>query len=147
MNGTSTAPATASKAPILIDALNYSVSTLLVVFLAYVVLVLTSGRIVRGTLRYANIDPTSGEEDQPRVDTGRAIGKVENVLVLTLMIMQAYTALGVIFAAKSLVRKDDMSGGDTSYYLTGTLANFTYSIAVGVGVHVLLWLILSASLF
>lgn len=147
MNGTGGTPATASKAPILIDGLNHSVVTLLVVFVAYVVLLATSGRIVRATLRYAKIDPTGGDDDEPTVDTGRAIGKVENVLVLTLMIMQAYTALGVIFAAKSLVRKDDMSGGDTSYYLTGTLANFTFSIAIGVGLHVLLWLIVSAGLF
>ena len=57
------------------------------------------------------------------------------------MMLEAYTALGVIFAAKSIVRKSDMDKGDTTYYLTGTLSNFTYSVIIGVSLHVILWLI------
>lgn len=173
--------ATGSNAPILVEALNYSLWMGLLIGVTYAFLVTTSGRVVRRTLAYAGIEigerrdehsagadavesagdgkkTTDGDDggdsgvdgdhaDQQAVDTGRAIGKLENVLVLTLMVMEAYTALGVIFAAKSLVRKDDMSGGDTSYYLTGTLANFTYSIAVGTVLHVVLWVVLSYGLF
>lgn len=65
-------------------------------------------------------------------DTGWLIGRLENVLVLTLVIAGAYTALSVIFAAKSWVRMDDTASGNTTYYLAGTLLNFTYSVAVGV---------------
>lgn len=38
----------------------------------------------------------------------------------------------VVFAAKSIVRREDMTSGDTTWYLAGTLVNFTYSIVVGV---------------
>lgn len=66
-------------------------------------------------------------EIQRRQDTGTVIGKIENVLVLVLVLLGAYTALSVVFAGKSIVRKDDMGRGDTSYYLTGTIANVAFS--------------------
>ncbi|MEF8773333.1 MAG: hypothetical protein V5A23_08000 [Halobacteriales archaeon] len=87
---------------------------------SYPVLVLTSGHVVRHALDIAGQDP--GEE---QADTGQVIGKLENVLVLTVVHLHAFTALGLIFAAKSLVRKEDVDSGDTTYYLTVTLANFT----------------------
>lgn len=76
-------------------------------------------------------DPKEGISQGER-DTGRIIGKCENVLVYTLVVLGAYTALGLVFAAKSLVRKEDIDSDDTAYYLAGTLINFTYSILVGV---------------
>lgn len=66
-------------------------------------------------------------------DTGWLIGRLENVLVLTLVIAGEYTALSIIFAAKSWVRREDTASGNTTYYLAGTLVNFTYSIVVGIG--------------
>ena len=66
-------------------------------------------------------------------DTGWLIGRCENVLVLSLVLVGEYTALSVIFAAKSWVRRDDTASGNTTYYLAGTLVNFTYSIVVGLG--------------
>lgn len=66
------------------------------------------------------------------VDTGWLIGRLENVLVLTLVIASQYTALSIIFAAKSWVRREDTSSENTTYYLAGTLVNFTYSIIVGI---------------
>jgi len=80
----------------------------------------------------------TGDGEDNTEDTGKAIGKTENVLILSLMLLEAYTALGVIFAAKSIVRKSDMDQRDTSYYLTGTMANFTYSVVVGLLLHVAL---------
>lgn len=75
------------------------------------------------------------------VDTGWLIGRLENVLVLTLVITGEYTALSIIFAAKSWVRREDTSSENTTYYLAGTLVNFTYSILVGIGVVRVLTLI------
>lgn len=66
-------------------------------------------------------------------DTGWLIGRLENVLVLTLVVVGEYTALSIIFAAKSWVRREDTASGNTTYYLAGTLVNFTYSIIVGLG--------------
>ncbi|MHB9288918.1 hypothetical protein ACKVMT_17965 [Halobacteriales archaeon Cl-PHB] len=94
---------------------------------AYGLLLATSGWVVRGALWFAGAQP-----DESQVDTGRAIGKVENVLVLTFALLGAYTALTVAFAAKSIVRYKDVTSGDTTYYLTGSITNVTYSLLYGV---------------
>jgi len=92
------------------------------------VLVATSGYVVRFSLRYAlgpDYEQSIGSEVK---DTGFVIGKTENVLVYVLILAGAYTALALIFAAKSLVRREDITSGDTTYYLAGTMVNFTYSV-------------------
>lgn len=88
----------------------------------------TSGFVVRLSLTYAlgpDYDESIGSEVK---DTGFVIGKAENVLVYVLILAGAYTALALIFAAKSLVRREDITSGDTTYYLAGTMVNFTYSV-------------------
>lgn len=100
---------------------------------AYAFLLATSGFVVSGALHVARIDPL--EED---VDTGRAVGKIENVLVLTLTLLGAFTALAIVFTAKSIVRWQDLSSGNTTYYLTGSIANVTYSFVYGLVIAVTL---------
>lgn len=102
-------------------------TALLTLAAGYGLLVATSGYVVAGSLRFAGADV--GEEE---ADTGRAVGKVENVLILTLTLLGAYTALGLVFTAKSIVRYQDISSGNTTYYLTGSVANVTYSLVYGV---------------
>lgn len=100
--------------------------------LGYAFLLGTSTPVVDYFLeRWTGTDLTTSVDEGQR-DTGRVVGKCENVLVLTLVFVGAYTALGLVFAAKSIVRREDMSSGDTTWYLAGTLVNFTYSIVVGV---------------
>lgn len=118
---------------ILIHALSHQISLIILILVWYIILHFSSTLVVNYVFRYAGV-----EIDDDQKDTGTAIGKLENVLILTLMLIQAYTALGVIFAAKSIVRSDDIDTGDTSYYLTGTIANFTYSVVMGVLLHILL---------
>lgn len=96
----------------------------------YGLLLGTSTWFVNAALDWANAD-----YDETAVDTGRVTGKLENLLVLTLVLLSAYTALGLVFTAKSIIRWQDISSKDTTYYLTGTLANFTYSLLFGVGMH------------
>ncbi|USZ66764.1 hypothetical protein NGM10_08440 [Halorussus salilacus] len=74
-------------------------------------------------------------------DTGWLIGRLENILILSLVIAGEYTALSIIFAAKSWVRREDTATQNTTYYLAGTLVNFTYSIVVGIGTVQLLELL------
>jgi len=48
------------------------------------------------------------------------------------MLLGGLTALGLIFAAKGLIRKGENGDGkNPSYYLVGTLVNFTYSVFIG----------------
>lgn len=99
----------------------------------YTLLLSTSGAIVSGALQYAGANVSKEE-----ADTGRAVGKVENILILTLTLLDAYTALGLVFTAKSIVRWQDISSGNTTYYLTGSIANVTYSLVFGVCLDYLL---------
>lgn len=212
MTGTPADPSLSGTAPILFDALDYSLLNAPLVVLVFAVLLYTSGSVVQWSLEYAGVelsrsnsdsnsdansvsdadsnpgkaaetdgagetDDADGVDDADDVDgaaetndvddvgdmvetdgvdnvneptaedTGAVIGKAENVLVLSLMLLQAYTALGVIFAAKSIVRKSDMGREDTSYYLTGTMANFTYSVVVGLVLHLSLWAVVRFDLY
>lgn len=99
----------------------------------YAWLLATSSRAVGESLRRFTGTALTDLDDETK-DTGWLIGKCENVLVVTLVLVGAYTALGIIFAAKSLVRREDTSSEDTTYYLTGTLVNFTYSLLVGLAI-------------
>ncbi|MCJ0619759.1 hypothetical protein JZX76_09620 [Haloarcula hispanica] len=104
-----------------------------VVGAGYALLLSTSGTMVSAALQYAGADVSEKE-----ADTGRAVGKVENILILTLTLLGAYTALGLVFTAKSIVRWQDISSGNTTYYLTGSIANVTYSLVFGVCLDYLL---------
>lgn len=61
---------------------------------------------------------------------GRVIGKIEDFLIITFVILEAYTALALIFAAKGIVRAE-LDRPHSSYYILGTLANFAWALAIG----------------
>lgn len=98
-----------------------------VVVAGYTLLLATSGYVMMSMLSLAG-----ASVDEEEADTGSVIGKVENVLILTLTLLGAYTALGLVFTAKSIVRWQDISSGNTTYYLTGSVANVTYSLVFGI---------------
>ena len=145
MNQTQTTIVSDSS-PIMFKSLDYNpIATVVIFLLGLLVLVFTSGAVTRLAFNQAGVDVD--EDDGSPKDTGTVIGKIENILIFTLILIQAYTALGIIFAAKSIVRKSDMDTGDTSYYLTGTLANFTYSTMIGIIVHISMWSLIRFGLF
>lgn len=53
------------------------------------------------------------------------------------MFLDAYTALALIFAAKSIVRREDMSK-NSLFFLAGTMINVTYSIMIGLAVKIVI---------
>ena len=53
------------------------------------------------------------------------------------MILEAYTALALIFAAKTIVRKEDLNK-NSLFFLAGTMINVTYSIMVGLIIKILI---------
>jgi len=107
---------------------------LAIVLGAGAVLVATSGAVVRTV-----INSVEDREDpsQRELDVGAIVGKTENVLVFTFVLVDAYVALSIIFAAKSIVRREDMKQ-NSLFYLAGTLVNFTYSLLLGL---IALWLL------
>ncbi|MBN1455505.1 MAG: hypothetical protein JW945_04570 [Methanomicrobia archaeon] len=114
-------------------------------------LLLTSGRVVWLVLSLiARVESRATGSDsasvaagkfgvsQKALDTGAVVGKCENFLILTFMLLDAYTALALIFAAKTVVRREDIST-NTLFYLAGTMVNVTYSILIGALMNAVLW--------
>ena len=54
------------------------------------------------------------------------------------MILEAYTAVSVIFAAKTIVRREDMAK-NSLFFLAGTLINVTYSVLIGLLIKILIF--------
>lgn len=108
----------------------------IIVFFGYILLLATSGIVVKKTIGHISDEKIPEQEK----DTGFVIGKCENILILTFMLLNAYTALALIFVAKTVVRKEDMSR-NTLYFLSGSMINVTYSIMISVVVKSLLEII------
>lgn len=115
---------------------NFSAIQLAVLFMGYFVLVVTSGKLVNYTIHHISKDVVPEPSREVR-DTGFVIGKCENLLLLTFMVLDAYTALALIFTAKAIVRAEDMKK-QPLYFLAGTMVNVTYSIIVGLILKILL---------
>ncbi len=80
----------------------------------------------------------AGEEDRFG-GTGRAIGILERLIVLTLVLVDAWGALGLILAAKSIARFKKLEERHFSeYYLIGTLASVFIAMVSGLLVKLVL---------
>lgn len=89
---------------------------------AYVVALTLSSPFVEWVLRLAG---QAVPKDQ--INPGRVIGRVEDFLVVTFVIVDAFTALSIVFAAKSIVRAQ-RGRHQASYYVLGTLANLAWAL-------------------
>ena len=107
----------------MIESINIVKATVLVG--AYAVLLGTSGIMVNSILSRISTEPVSQRVSKEVRDTGFVIGKCENLLILTFMLLEAYTALALVFAAKAIVRREDMSK-NSLFFLAGTMINITY---------------------
>lgn len=65
---------------------------------------------------------------------GRWIGTIERILAMVMVLLQQYTAIGFIIAAKSILRYNDSKTGKTEYVLIGTLLSFGIAVFIGVGI-------------
>lgn len=103
----------------------------------YLILLGTSGILVNYIISKISSEPVSKMLSKEIRDTGFVIGKCENLLILTFMLLEAYTALALVFAAKAIVRREDMSK-NSLFFLAGTMINVTYSIMTGMIVKILI---------
>ncbi|NJD51735.1 MAG: hypothetical protein FIB07_02595 [Candidatus Methanoperedens sp.] len=104
---------------------------------SYIILLGTSGILVNYIISKISSEPVTNKISKEIRDTGFVIGKCENLLILTFMILEAYTALALVFAAKAIVRREDMSK-NTLFFLAGTMINVTYSIMIGLILKILI---------
>jgi len=73
------------------------------------------------------------------VKTGAAIGIVERFIVITLALLNQYTAIGIIFAIKGAARKVYIETNERKgeYYFLGTAMSFSIAIIVALGISML----------
>jgi hypothetical protein len=78
------------------------------------------------------VDPSIKEAIKPNIrKIGLWIGICEHFMVVTFVLMNEYTAIGLIFAAKEIVRSENIKE-KPSYYLLGTLLSISFAILFGV---------------
>lgn len=100
------------------------------------VLLATSGRVLMAVYRRVGEENVLVDLDEEARDTGVVVGKCENLIILALVLLGAYTALSIIFAGKAFVRREDLKT-NSLYYLAGTMVNVTYSLLVALAVRFL----------
>jgi hypothetical protein len=111
----------------------------LVVFLAR-----GGAHVVRGFMNKAGTLPTMSRQPEASVDwveynRGRMIGVLERMLLALFMAVQAYQAIGLLIAAKGLIRSKELEDrGFAEYFLVGTLASTLLAIGAGVLIQLLL---------
>ena len=108
-------------------------SQIAAIIFAYTLCVKPSNIIIRYIFRYFSI-PTPAETNNENggglPNAGKLIGITERLLVLTLVLLQQYSVVGFIIAAKSILRFSDAQ--KTEYVLVGTLLSFGIAILMGV---------------
>ncbi|MEA1998364.1 MAG: hypothetical protein U9N61_03440 [Euryarchaeota archaeon] len=64
---------------------------------------------------------------------GMIIGIIERVMVLTFVLIDQYTAITIVFAAKSIARFNELEDRNMAeYYLIGTLLSITFALITGI---------------
>lgn len=106
---------------------NISFIEVAIIVAGYFILLGTSGKLVNYILSGISKEPMGQNLSKEVLDTGFVVGKCENLLILTFMLLNAYTALALIFAAKAIVRSEDMRK-NSLFFLSGTMINVTYSV-------------------
>lgn len=72
------------------------------------------------------------KEQEGGFNAGSLIGNIERWLILAFVIMQRYEALGLLIAAKSIIRFGDAQTRKSEYVLAGTLMSIFIAVLAGV---------------
>jgi hypothetical protein len=72
------------------------------------------------------------EEKAGGFNAGALIGDIERWLILAFVLMQHYDAIGLLIAAKSIIRFGDKETTKTEYVLAGTLMSIFIAVLAGV---------------
>ena len=119
----------------LVDFVKYSIPIEVITVLVFSLFLLFFSDVL--SYFYTQKRVIKEDMDVTDVDAGKWMGKAENLIILTLMLLEAYTALGLVFAAKGIIRWESIKK-DPVYICLGTIANFSCSIVIG---GVLLWIL------
>lgn len=116
----------------------------LVVVIGYLLVIFPVGFIIgKATQRWQEEIATDEGEFPSLEKAGRYIGIFERILVLTFILTDNFAAIGLLIAAKSILRFSDKgkSGArkQTEYVLIGTLMSFALTIIIGFLMRVLIF--------
>ncbi|QZT37651.1 DUF3307 domain-containing protein [Halosquirtibacter xylanolyticus] len=103
---------------------------------AYIMILWPSGILIKVlTRKWRDEIETNRTKNESLNQAGKWIGYLERFLTLTLILLNQYSAIGFIFAAKSILRLNPMqqtqSRKYTEYILLGTLLSFTITFIIG----------------
>ena len=71
------------------------------------------------------------DKDGARFNAGALIGNIERWLILVFVYLGRYDALGLLIAAKSIIRFSDSQTNKTEYVLAGTLLSIFIAVLCG----------------
>ena len=77
------------------------------------------------------------EEKTGGFNAGALIGDIERWLILVFVLLQRYDAIGLLIAAKSIIRFGDKETTKTEYVLAGTLMSIFIAVLAGMMVKML----------
>jgi hypothetical protein len=113
----------------------------MIIIIAYLTATMPVGYLI-GYLTKRWQDEIHGAGSKSLKDAGKWIGMIERILALTFILLQQWSAIGFLLAAKSVFRfgdiKDRTQQKKTEYILIGTFLSFAFSIALGILAHSLL---------
>lgn len=113
--------------------------SLLLVAGAAIFLVRGGSHVVRGVLEKSDTfpeAPSPGGRDELR--HGVTIGNIERLLIFLLALVGSYGAIGLVVAAKGVVRAVEWKDRTfVEYFLIGTLASAALAVTVGIGIRAL----------
>jgi hypothetical protein len=87
----------------------------------------------------AGIQPgdTPPAVDEPELNRGRSIGNLERLLMIMVIGLGSYEALGFLIAAKGLIRAREFEDRNfAEYFILGSLASAAVALAVGIALRV-----------
>lgn len=85
--------------------------------------------LIKLTLKHFSVNMP--EDNANGFNAGALIGTIERWLILIFVCMQHYEALGLLIAAKSIIRFSDKETSRTEYVLAGTLLSIFIAVLVG----------------
>ena len=89
---------------------------------------------IKLTLKHYSVNMP--EEKSSGFNAGSLIGDIERWLILVFVLLQRYDAIGLLIAAKSIIRCGDKETTKTEYVLAGTLMSIFIAVLAGVMVTI-----------
>jgi hypothetical protein len=105
----------------------------LIIFTAFLFCTKPANIIIREIFKFYAISvPKTSETPLDLPNAGQLIGNIERLLTLTFMLIGQFEAVGLLIAAKSILRFGEKDHLKSEYVVTGTLLSFGIAIFTGV---------------